>query len=219
MNKYEKLMVERMITKSSIERMKKERRLHTFIWWCSPNCGYGMDAIGGPAQILNYVVLLGSLGLLTIGNLSGELLYYAGLVSTISGSLAVIISRFAYKNYYNNDELELKQAKLNYIDSSIASMSLDKGKEKIISNSEKSNNVIQPKKELVDSQSQEFELLRVKSEKLNLVLLKRLLQKAKKEYVTYEYESLIQELGPEYQPILNDLLTQIEKNDDKVMRK
>lgn len=98
-------------------------------------------------------------------------------------------------------------------------MSLDKGKEKIISNSKKSNNVIQPKKELVDSQSQEFELLRVKSEKLNLVLLKRLLQKAKNEYVMHEYESLIQELGPEYQPILNDLLTQIEKNDDKVMRK
>ena len=205
MNEYEKLMIERTQTKNSIERMKRERRLHTVIWWASPNCGYGMDAILGPAQILNYIVLLGSLGLFTMGNLSGELLYYAGLVSTISGGLAVVISRFAYKNYYNNEELELKQAQLNYIDSSIVAMSLDKGKEKTISNSEKSNNVIQTKKELVDSQNQELELLRVKSEKLNLVLLKKLLQKANKEYIAHEYDSLRQELGDEYEPILNDL--------------
>lgn len=219
MDKYEKLMIERTKTKNSIERMKRERRLHTFIWWCSPDCGYGMDAIAGPAQILCYIVLLVSLGLFITGNLSGEFLHCAGLYSICTGGLAVAISRFAYKNYYNNEELELNKAKLNYIDASLASMSLDKGKEKNISNNEKSNNVIQNKKELVDSQSQEFELLRVKSEKLNLVLLKRLLQKAKKEYVTHEYESLIQELGPEYQPILDDLLSKIEKNDDKVMRK
>lgn len=219
MNKYEKLMIERMQTKNSIERMKKERRFHTVIWWASPDCGYGMDAILGPAQILNYIALLVFLGLFTMGNLTGEALLNTGLFSVYSGVIAVVISRFAYKNYHNNEALELNKAKLNYIDASLASMSLDKGKEKIISNNEKTNNVIQEKKELVDSQSQEFELLRVKSEKLNLVLLKRLLQKAKNEYVAHEYESLIQELGLEYQPILNDLLTQIEKNDDKVMRK
>lgn len=111
MDKYEKLMIERTKTKNSIERMKRERRLHTFIWWCSPDCGYGMDAILGPAQILNYIALLVFLGLFTMGNLSGEFLQVAGLYSICTGGLAVAISRFAYKNYYNNEELELNKAK------------------------------------------------------------------------------------------------------------
>lgn len=127
------------------------------------------------------------------------------------------IGIFGYKTYYNLDKLEEKEAELRYVENCMVDLKMKHELKKTETKEEspvkgslsEENNSKTLKEQICD-----LEELKAKAGKLNLVLLRRLLEKTKEETISYAYESLMEELGDEYKPTIDKLLLEV-KNDDK----